>query len=283
MAGSHLIPPLSLHGEEVSFFPGLVPTNDMVSSESVVLIKPGDSGVVIGYQVDEFTCTWSAEWFVAHSHIYPWFTDKMSSLTHFSLEPGYEDYSFLDQSVTDFEQGLDSILTDSIKTLELDTSFDKPGTVTSSVSSGFLSSVSTISDAFKLQLDPSIRSCKLWSQAWVPVAPVSLASKMSASKLIHCVPSHPAASRFQSFTSPDNITLTPANGRADQSLSEFQTGIGAAPHATLDMEQFISHLRVALIDTISPLPKSEGGFMPVSEVYELPIKIHDIPDNVVSK
>ena len=38
----------------------------MVNSESVVGIKPGDSGVVIGYQVDEFTCTWSAEQFVAH-------------------------------------------------------------------------------------------------------------------------------------------------------------------------------------------------------------------------
>ena len=35
----------------------------MVISESVMGVKPGDSGVVIGYQVDEFTHTWSAEWF----------------------------------------------------------------------------------------------------------------------------------------------------------------------------------------------------------------------------
>ena len=34
-------------------FPGLVPSDDMVDSESVMGIKPGDSGVVIGYQVDE--------------------------------------------------------------------------------------------------------------------------------------------------------------------------------------------------------------------------------------
>ena len=60
-------------------------------------IKPGDSGVVIGYQVDEFTCTWSAEQFVACFHIYPGFTGKVLSLTHFSLEPGCEDYAFLDQ------------------------------------------------------------------------------------------------------------------------------------------------------------------------------------------
>ena len=61
--------------------------------------KAGDSGVVIGYQVDDFTRTWSAEWFVAHSYIYPWFTGKVSSLTHFPLEPGCEDYAFLDHAV----------------------------------------------------------------------------------------------------------------------------------------------------------------------------------------
>ena len=60
----------------------------MGDCESVLGIKPGDSGMVTGYQVDEFTCTWSAEWFVAHSFIYPQFTGKVSSLTHPLLEPG---------------------------------------------------------------------------------------------------------------------------------------------------------------------------------------------------
>ena len=54
---------------------------------------------------------------------YPGFTGKVSSLTHFPLEPGCEDYAFFDQAVADFEQGLDSILTDSLQTPELDTSF----------------------------------------------------------------------------------------------------------------------------------------------------------------
>ena len=45
----------------------------MVNSESVVGMKPGDSGVVIGYQVDDFIHTWLAEHFVASSHIYPGF------------------------------------------------------------------------------------------------------------------------------------------------------------------------------------------------------------------
>ena len=48
----HPIPLPSLHGGEGSSFPGLVPSNDMVNSESVMGIKPGDSGVVIEYQVD---------------------------------------------------------------------------------------------------------------------------------------------------------------------------------------------------------------------------------------
>ena len=37
---------------------GCVPPADMVDSEYVVGIKPGDSAVMIGYQVEEFTHTW---------------------------------------------------------------------------------------------------------------------------------------------------------------------------------------------------------------------------------
>ena len=58
------------------------------------------------------------------------------SLTQCPLEPGCEDYSFLDQAVTDFEQGLDSILTDFINIPELDTSFEEPNIIISSVSLG---------------------------------------------------------------------------------------------------------------------------------------------------
>ena len=195
---SHPIPPSSLHDGEGSSFPGLVPSDDTV--DSVMGVKPGDSSVVIGYQVDEFTHTWSSEQFVAHSHIYGRFTGKVSSLTHFPLEPGCEDYAFLDQAVADFEQGLDSILTDSFKTPELDTSLDEPDAVTSSsVSSGFLHSVSTLSDNSKLQIVPSIQTHKLWCRARALLAPVSLATKMSASKLIHYFSSHPAEASFRSY------------------------------------------------------------------------------------
>ena len=85
---SHLIPLPSLHDGEGSSFPGLVPSDDAVDSDSVMGIKPGNSSVVIGYQVDEFTRTWSAERFVSCSHIYPGFTGKVSSLTHFPLSGG---------------------------------------------------------------------------------------------------------------------------------------------------------------------------------------------------
>ena len=251
--------------------------------DSVMAIKPGDSSVVIGYQVDEFTHTWSAEWFVAHSHIYPGFTGKMSSLTHFPLEPGCEDYAFLDQAVADFEQGLDSILTDSLETLDLDTSLQESDAITSSVSSGFLHSVSTISDSSKPQLAPSIRTHKLWCQARALLAPVSLATKMSASKLIQYFSSHPAAFGFWASTPPDNISLNLANRKVDQSLSDFQTGISPAAHATLDIEQLISHLQVALVDTLSSLPEAEGDVIPVSEVHELLLQIHGILDKAVSK
>ena len=94
MAERHPIPLPTLHGREGSSFPDLVPSDNIVHSASMIGVKPVDSGVVIGYQVDEFTCTLSVELFVAHSHIYPGFTGKVSSLTHFPLEPGCEDYSF---------------------------------------------------------------------------------------------------------------------------------------------------------------------------------------------
>ena len=64
-----------------------------------MVVKLGDSGVVIGYHVDEFTCNCSAEQYVAHSHIYSGFTGKVSSLTDFPLELGCEDYSFVDQAM----------------------------------------------------------------------------------------------------------------------------------------------------------------------------------------
>ena len=54
---SHLILLPSLSDGERSSFPGLVPSDDTVNSDSVMGIQPGDSRVVIGYQVDEFTCT----------------------------------------------------------------------------------------------------------------------------------------------------------------------------------------------------------------------------------
>ena len=102
-----------------------------MDSDSVMGVKPGDSSVVIGYQVDEFTRTWSAKQFVVHSHIYPGFTGKVSSLTPFPLEPGCEDYAFLDQDVADFKQGLECILTDSLETPELDTSLEESDAITS--------------------------------------------------------------------------------------------------------------------------------------------------------
>ena len=77
--------------------------------------------------------------------------------------------------------------------------------------------------------------------------------------------------------------MNSANRKVDQSLSDFQTGLGATAHATLDREQPISHLQVALVDTLSSLPEGEGDVIPVSEVCELLLWIHGILDKAVSK
>ena len=77
--------------------------------------------------------------------------------------------------------------------------------------------------------------------------------------------------------------MNSANRKVDQSLSDFQNGVGAAAHATLDTEQLISCLQVAIVDTLSSLPKAEGDVIPVSEVRELLLQIHDILDKAFSK
>ena len=114
---------------------------------------------------------------------------------------------------------------------------------------GFFTRLVPFLITLKPQLAPSIRTRKLWYQARALLTPVSLATKMSASKLIHYFSSHPAAFGFWASTPPDNISLNSANRKVDQSLSDFQTGLGATAHATLDTEQLISHLQVALVDT----------------------------------
>ena len=65
-------------------FSASFPPDDMVDSKSVVVIKHFASGVVIGYQVDEFTCTWLVGCFTACSHL-PGFTGMVGTLTHFPL------------------------------------------------------------------------------------------------------------------------------------------------------------------------------------------------------
>ena len=129
----------------------------------------------------------------------------------------------------------------------------------------------------------AIHTHKLWCQARALLSPVSLATKMSASKLIRYFSSHPAAFGFWASTPPDNISLNSANRKVYQSLSDVQTGLGAAAHATLDTEQHISCLQVALVDTLSSLPEAEGDVVPVSEVSELLLRIHGILDEAVSK
>ena len=116
---SHLIPPSSLYVVEKSSFPGSTLPNNTVHSKSLVEVKPGDSGVVIRYHINGFTFTWLAENFIAHSQIYPGFTSKVSTLTHFPL--------------------------------------DEADAIPSSVPAGFLHSVNTVSINSKPQLAPSIR------------------------------------------------------------------------------------------------------------------------------
>ena len=93
--------------------------------------------------------------------------------------------------MTDFEQGLDSI--SPILLRHQNWTLPWMSLIPYLFSLFWVSSLSTLSDTSKPQLTPSIRSCKLWCQARALLAPVPLATKMSASKLIHYFSSHPVA------------------------------------------------------------------------------------------
>ena len=64
-------------------------------------------------------------------------------------------------------------------------SLDETDAMLYSVSSGFLHLVSTVSDASRLQLSPSIKFHKLQCQVRVLLLSVLQAGKLSVSKLIH--------------------------------------------------------------------------------------------------
>ena len=78
-------------------FAGLVPYAD--SGESVAGVNPCDSGAVIGYQADNFTCTWQMKHYVVQSEIYPKFTGNVSTVVVFPLETSCDYFSFVDTTV----------------------------------------------------------------------------------------------------------------------------------------------------------------------------------------
>ena len=106
-------------------------------------IKLGDSRVMIWYQIDAFTHNWLEQIFITWSHL-PWAHEQCVNTNPTSYLSLSVRINFLD-------------LTESVKTLKLDSSFDKFDTVTSSASSGFLCLVNTVSDNYKL----SIKTLKL--------------------------------------------------------------------------------------------------------------------------
>ena len=137
--------------------------------------------------------------------------------------------------------------------------------------------ISTISDICKPQHAPIIKSCNFCCQASILLFPLPQAVKMVVSKVIHYFSIHPAAFDFWALSQPDNITLNPTKKKeTNQSLSEFQTGIGTFANATLDTKEVMSHTRDAHVGTVASLQDPDEGVISVSEVHQLLTKIHDI-------
>ena len=127
-----------------------------------------------------------------------------------------------------------------------------------------LSMLSSISDNSRLQLASGIKGHKLWYQARGLLLAVPQVGKMLAPKLIHHFYSHWA--HLDSGLCCHLITsLLILPIRRLNSLSDFQTGIGAGCHATLDTEHLISHTRAAFDDTVT----SEHGCFSFCFLYVL--------------
>ena len=75
------------------FFSGGAPSSDTVNSESVMEIKPGDSGVWLDIRLMNFLKP--GKWvFHCSFTIFSWFHDEICTLTYFPFEPGCYDFSF---------------------------------------------------------------------------------------------------------------------------------------------------------------------------------------------
>ena len=173
------------------------------------------------------------ECFVAPSDIYWGFTGKLSTLIHFPLESGCEDYSFFRTK----QQTLSMVLIPSLLTQFECCNWMHP---LMSLIPCLLVSLQGI----YAQLEPFliILNFSLLLESNL----INYGARLGTDRLNVSLKTESlffqSSSGIWIWASPplDNITLNPANKKTDYSLSDFQTGIGATAHATLDTEHLIS-------------------------------------------
>ena len=130
------------------------------------MVKPGDSGVVIGYQVmnvlapGQQSVSLLDHTFMLVSQV------RCPHLPTSHLNQAVRIAPFWTRQWKTLNMARLLFLTESVNIPVLDASLGKAAAILSSVPSGFLCSVSTISDTFRLQLAPSIKYHKLWCSAF---------------------------------------------------------------------------------------------------------------------
>ena len=171
---------------------------------------------------------------------------KVSTLAHFPLEPGCGDYSFWSTQL----RTLSMVFTPSSLTPSKHQNWMHPlvrlRLGLHQCFQGFYAWLVWT----ELWIAPRIKSHKLWCQTRALFHLYCRQERSQSFKLIHYLSSHPAAFGFQALSPPDNISLNPVNKK---SLYDFEMGIHAAAHATLDTNQLISHTSAALIDRVASL------------------------------
>ena len=76
--------------------------------------------------------------------------------------------------------------------------------------------------------------------------------------------------------------MNAANKKTDQSLLDFKTGISAAVHATTVIDQLMSYMWNAIMDSFTSFQDSDRIVIPILETHDLQSNIHDLLDKAVS-
>ena len=126
-------------------------------------------------------------------------------------------------------------------------------------------------------------SWKLWAEVrGLLQQGTSNSQKVSASKLVKYFTSANQAFGFRAPSAPDGLSLDKSKKAEETKLSEFQTMLGAAAHASVEAEQLVSRLCRSISNLDSILDGPPGQTVETAEVRLRLAEVKEVLDASVS-